>query len=83
MQGINTCQNSKKEHGQKICSRDIKPIKQSNTIIQILETIEETNIFDIESITIELPRPVTKLLQPKNYYSATKQNKNLCRVKSQ
>ena len=61
----------------------LKSIKQSNTIIQILETIEKPNIFDIESITSEHRKTVTKLLQPKNYHSAIKQNKNLRRIKSQ
>ena len=33
-------------------------------IIQKLQTVEKLNIFDIKSVTIEHPKPVTKLLKP-------------------
>ena len=42
-----------------------KPLKKSIFITQELETVEKSNILDIESVTIEHPKTVTKLSKPK------------------
>ena len=43
----------------------LKSIKQSNIIMQELQATEKPNIFDIESVTIEHWKTVTKLPKPK------------------
>ena len=44
-----------------------------------LKTIEKLNIFGIGSVSIEHPKTY-QIIKTENYYSTTKQNKNLNRV---
>ena len=43
----------------------LKPIKQSNIFTQESKIVEKLNIFDIKTATIEHPKTVTKLAEPK------------------
>lgn len=42
----------------------MKPIKQLKAITQELKTVEKSNIFDNESVSIEHPKTVSKLSKP-------------------
>ena len=48
----------------KTASNLLKPIAQSKIITQKLETKEKQNAFDLESVTIEHLKSVTKLSKP-------------------
>ena len=43
----------------------VKPIIISNISSQVAETVKKLNIFDIEAVTKEHPKAVTKLSKPK------------------
>ena len=55
---------------------------QSNIISQEAETLEKPNVFDIESVTYRKTKNCYQITNPRNYYSTTKKNQKLYRVKS-
>ena len=64
----------------------LKPIKQSNITTQEPNTVENPNIFDIESVYCRTFKNCYQIIKvhktTKNYYSTVKHNKNLYIVKS-
>ena len=61
-------------------------MKQSNITTQEPNTVENPNIFDIESVYYRTFKNCYQIIKvhktTKNYYSTVKQNKNLYIVKS-
>ena len=52
----------------KTTSNVLKPITESNIISQERKILEKTNIFDVETITIEHPKNYYQISKTKNYY---------------